>query len=198
MFRRGDFLAFLAGWGGAVGSSPSVCSCGGLEFAGGRLGLPEAILAEQSVEQADELTHDGDEGDLVRLAAGREAFVAGLGGGFAADRRHRGHVEQAAGMCAAATDGASAAMLSGVAVEGGEAEQRGGLAAAEAAEFGHVGAEAGGSDGTAAGDRPNDAGAAGEFGGVGDAGEHAALAGSDVGLQGRESGAGAAGGHSTA
>ena len=126
MFRRGDFFAFLSGWRGSVGGSPSVRSCGGLQWAGGRLGLPEAILAEQGIEQADELAHDGDEDDLVRLAAGREAFVKGLGGGFAADRGEGGHVQQLARMGAAAANGAAAAVLSGVAVEGGEAEEGGG------------------------------------------------------------------------
>ena len=171
-----------------------MCSCGGLQFVGGRLGLPEAILAEQGVEQADKLAHDGDEGDLGRLAAGEESFVEGLGRGFATDRGQGRHVEQVARLGAAAADGATAAVLAGVAVEGSEAEQGSGLAAAEGAELGHVGAEAGGGDGAAAGDRADDGGAAGECGVGGDAGEHAALAVGDVGLQGVEGGAGAAGG----
>lgn len=33
MFRRGDFFAFLSGWRGSVGGSPSVRSCGGLAAA---------------------------------------------------------------------------------------------------------------------------------------------------------------------
>ena len=74
-----------------------MCSCGGLQFVGGRLGLPEAILAEQGVERADELAHDGDEGDLGRLAAGEESLVEGLGRGFATDRGQGRHVEQGPG-----------------------------------------------------------------------------------------------------
>ena len=171
-----------------------MCSCGGLQCAGGRLGLPETILAEQGVEQADELAHDGDEGDLGRLAAGEESFVEGLGRGFATDCGQGRHGEQVARLGAAAADGAAAAVLAGVAVEGSEAEEGSGLAAAEGAELGHVGAEAGGGDGAAAGDRADDGGAAGECGVGGDAGEHAALAVGAVGLQGVEGGAGAAGG----
>ena len=171
-----------------------MCSCGGPQCAGGRLGLPEAILAEQGVEQADELAHDGDEGDLVRLAAGEESFVEGLGRGFATDRGQGRHVEQVARLGAAAADGAAAAVLAGVAVEGSEAEQGSGLAAAEGAELGHVGAEAGGGDGAATGDRADAGGAAGECGVGGDALAHAALAVGAVGLEGLERGAGTAGG----
>ena len=66
-------------------------------------------------------------------------------------------------------------------------------AAAEGTEFGHVSAEAGGVDGTAAGDRLDDGVAAGERGVGSDALAHAAVAVGDVGLEGLERGAGAAG-----
>ena len=175
------------GWSAAV-------SRGGLQFAGGRGGLPEAVLAQEGVEQAGESAHDGNEGDLVRLAAGDEALVAGLGGRFPAHRGQGCHVEQMARLGAAAADGAVAAVLSGVAVEGGEAEQGGGLAAAKGAELGHVSAEAGGVDGTEAGDRLDDGVAAGELGVGSDALAHAAVAVGDVGLEGLERGAGAGSG----
>ena len=178
---------------GAGGWSAAV-SRGGLQLAGGRLGLPSVVLAQEGVEQAGEPAHDSDEGDLVLLAGGGEAFVAGLGGRFAADRGQGGHVEQLAGLGAAAADAAATAVLSGVAVEGGDAEQRSGLAPAEGAELGHGSAEAGGVDGTEAGDGLDDGGAAGERGVGGDALAHAAVAVGNVGLAGRERGAGAAGG----
>ena len=119
----------------------------------------------------------------MRFAEGGEAFVAGLGDGFAADRGGGGHVEQVARVEATATDAAVAAVLAGVAVEGGEAEQGGRLAAVEAAEFGHVGTEAGGIDGAEAGDRADDGSAVGERGVGGDAGLHAGIAVGDGGAQ---------------
>ena len=190
---RGDGGAFFPqsrllvwGWSAAV-------SRGGLQCAGGRLGLPEAVLAQEGVEHADEPAHDGEEGDLVRLAGGGEALVAGLGGRFPADRGQGCHVEQMARLGAAAADGAAAAVLSGVAVEGGETEEGGGLAAAEGTEFGHVSAEAGGVDGTATGDRLDAGVAAGERGVGSDALAHAAVAVGAGGLEGLERGAGAAG-----
>ncbi len=173
---------------------PADVSRGGLQFAVGRLGQPEAVCAEEGVEQAGKLAHDSDESNFVRFAVGGEALVAGLGGRLVANRGHGGHVEQVAGLGAATTDGAAAAVLAGVAVEGGEAEEGGGLAAAEAAEFGHGGAEGGGVDGAEAGDRLDDGVATGECGVGSDAVAHAAVAGSDVGLQGLEGGAEAAGG----
>ena len=164
------------------------------QFAVGRLGQPEAVCAEEGVEQAGKPAHDSDESNFVRFAVGGEALVAGLGGRLVADRGHGGHVEQVAGLGAATTDGAAAAVLAGVAVEGGEAEEGGGLAAAEAAEFGHGGAEGGGVDGAEAWDRLDDGVATGEFGVGSDAVAHAAVAGSDVGLEGFGDGAEAAGG----
>ena len=78
------------------------------------------------------------------LAAGQQAFVTGFGGWFPADRSQSCHVEQAPGLGASSADAAPAAVLAGIAVEGGEAQQRGGLAATEGAEFGHGGTQAGG------------------------------------------------------
>jgi len=60
------------------------------------------------------------------------------------------------------TDSAAAHVWSGVAIIGGQAEQRDYLAAANRAKLRHVGAQAGSGERTAAGDRPDDVGAAGE------------------------------------
>ena len=61
-------------------------------------------------------------------------------------------------------------------------------------ELGHVGAQAGSRERTAAGDRGDDLGAAGEDGIGGDALQHALLAGGNVGLEGLPVGGGAWGG----
>ena len=130
----------------------------------------------------------------MRLAVGGEALVAGPAGRFAADGGQGRHVEQVARLGPPAADAAPAAVLPGIAVEGGDTEQGGGLAAAEAAEFGHLGAEAGGIDGSAAGDRLDDGVTAAEFGVGGNACAHTAVAVLNVGLEGFERGGGAASG----
>ena len=137
--KNGDCGAFFPQCRLWVGGMSAAVSRGGLQCSGWRGGLPEAVFAEEGVEQAGEAAHDGDERDLVRLAVGGEALVAGLGGRLEAAGGQGGHVEQVARLGAAAADGAAAAVLAGIAVEGGEAEQGGGLAAAEGSEFGHVG-----------------------------------------------------------
>ena len=58
----GGGLAWRAGQRGA-GSSYE-----GLGRACGRFGLPEAIFAQEGVEQAGQAAHDSDEGELVGLA----------------------------------------------------------------------------------------------------------------------------------
>ena len=73
-------------------------SRGGLQFSVWRGGLPAAVFAEEGVEQAGEAAHAGDERDLVRLAVGGEALVAGRGGRLEAAGGEGGHVEQVAGL----------------------------------------------------------------------------------------------------
>ena len=87
-------------------------SCGILQGRAGRFGLPEAIFAQQRVEQAGEPAHDGHHGHLVGLAAGRQTLVAGLQAGLPADRGEGRHVKDSPGV------GAAACVLSGVAVVG--------------------------------------------------------------------------------
>lgn len=97
-------------------------------------------------------------------------------------------MEQVAGL------GPPAPVLSAIAVEGGKTEQGGGLATAEAAEFGHGSTEAGGIDGSAAGDRLDDGVTATELGVGDDTCAHAAVAVFDVGMEGLARGGGAASG----
>ena len=155
-------------WGLSAAVSPR-----GLDMWDGRLGLPKAACAEERVEQAGEPAHDGDEGDLVRLAVGGQGFVTGIGGRFPAVRGRSCHVEQLE-------------ELAGVAVEGGEAEQGIGIGAAQAAELGHAGAEAGGVDRDGVGDRQDYGVPKGECGVGRDAIAHSAVVRSDVGREGLE------------
>ena len=116
------------------------------------------------------------------LAVGHQALLASLAGGFVADRRHGGHVEHTARLGATAPDAATAPPLSRIAVEGCQAEQSSGLPTTDAAEFGHLSAEAGGRDGAAARHRLDDGGPPGQLGISGDAVQHALTTGGNVGL----------------
>ena len=133
-------------------------SCGHL--AGGCRGHPQAVVAEQGAEQGDQLAHDRHHGELVVLAVPRQALVDRLQVQIPADRRGRGHVQQVARVLAPATDAVPPLAGATVAVVGRDADQRGGLARADSAQLGQVGAQAGGIDEAAAGHRLNDRGAA--------------------------------------
>lgn len=104
---------------GAVGS------CGHRDGRG--LGLEEAVPAEHGVDEGEQLSHEGDEGDLL-LGVVAQALAGGLEPAMAARRGGGGHVEQLARMGeAAATAGSLKAAE--LVVEGSDAEQGGGLAA---------------------------------------------------------------------
>ena len=96
----------------------------------------------------------------MRLALGPQALVAGLTSGFPADRGSGGHVQDLPGLGATAADAAAPAALARVAIKRRHAEQGRRLAAREGAEFGQLGAQAGGRDGAAAGHGLDDLGAA--------------------------------------
>ena len=156
---------------------------------GGRLRLPQAVVAQQGVSQHHELAHDGHERHLVLLGLDRgEPVVEGLAGGVAADRGGGGHEQHVAGMLPTAVDAAAAAAAAGVRGEGSEADQGGGLAAVERAQLGHVGTQAGGRTGAAAGDGLHDRGAPGEALVVGEALLDLAVEVPDLAVDGRDHG----------
>ncbi len=86
-------------------------------------------------------------------------------------------------MGATAANAAATMLFARVLVERRQAQQRGGLAATDGAQFGHLGTQAGGRDRAAAGHRLDDLGAARQGSVGGDTSQHALLAGADVGLQ---------------
>ena len=90
-----------------------------------------------------------------------------------------------AGLGATAANAAATMLFARVLVERRQAQQRGGLAATDGAQFGHLGTQAGGRDRAAAGHRASldDLGAARQGSVGGDTSQHALLAGADVGLQ---------------
>ena len=112
---------------------------------------PWLLALEDEVCGFDELSHDGDDGDLGRLSIGQEALCEGLQGGIGSFGGEGGQVEQAARAAPAAGDEAGAAMLAAVAVEGGDPDQGGGLSAFHGAELGHSHDESGRDNGADAG-----------------------------------------------
>jgi hypothetical protein len=98
---------------------------------------------EHEVCGFDELSHDGDDGDLGRfsgvaqaLGEGFEARVEALGG-------DGGQVEHVARASPSAADEGLALPLSRLSIEGRYAEQGGGLPAPEVSQFGHADQQAG-------------------------------------------------------
>lgn len=65
---------------------------------------PFPAVAEEGVGQDEELSHDRDQGELLRLAGGDEPLVGGAEVGVEAGRDQRRHVEGAAQVRPAAAD----------------------------------------------------------------------------------------------
>src|SRR5580704_10592904 len=111
--------------------------------------LPWATVSEDSVEDGQELSRDGDEGDHFGLAGGDEAVEEGLQDGVVAFGDHRAHEQGRAHGDASSGDEAAAAPLAGWAGERGQAGKRGDRPAAELPELGQL------SDQRAGNGRPN-------------------------------------------
>ncbi len=107
---------------------------------------------EDEVGGFDELSHDGDDGQLDGLSTGEEGLVEGFEAGVVALGGEAGEVEHPPDAGPAAGDEAQALPLAAVAVEGGDAGEGGGLAPAHLSQLGHADGQAGGDDGTEAGD----------------------------------------------
>ena len=107
--------------------------------------IPSFAASDHGVEDDDELSHAGDEGDLCRLSLGPEALVAGLENRVAArGRPDDGHEEQVAQLAPAALDEASSPMLATVVIVGRDTDQGGSGLVADQTEFGQEGDQAGG------------------------------------------------------
>ena len=119
-------------------------SCGSSDF-------PFGFGSEHSVEDGEELTKTGDDGDLLWPAAEGQTQVGLLDDGVVADGDERGHVQDVADGGSAAADDAMAAPLAGVAIERRDSDERGELAPVEDAQFGQLRDEGPGGDGADAG-----------------------------------------------
>jgi hypothetical protein len=97
---------------------------------------------ERGVEEDEEFSGDGDEGDFAGFAGGAEFLEEGFEDGVFADGVEAGEVEETANLGAAAGDMALAAELAAVVVERSQTGELGDGAAVQGAEFGHEAEEA--------------------------------------------------------
>ena len=110
-------------------------------------GRPGLLTLEDEVCGFDQLSHDGDEGDLRGFAVVDQALGEGLERGVASAGGHGGDIEQASGPASSPGDEPLALVGARVSVAGGHADQGGGLAPAHGAQFGHAHDQAEGDDG---------------------------------------------------
>lgn len=101
------------------------------------------VVLDPGVEVNQELAHAGAEGHLEMLVLLFEPLSKGTDGRMAAAGGEGRHVEHAANVRSSAPDGAFAAEVSAVAVEGRDAHQRRDLLPVEHSQFGQLGQERG-------------------------------------------------------
>src|SRR5947207_15911925 len=106
--------------------------------------LPWFFVPEHGVEDGEDLTGDGDEGDHFWLTGSEQTLIEDPEHRVAADCRERGQVHGAACGSSATTDHALAAPATGLASVRSDPNEACDLAAAKAAKLGHFGQEGAG------------------------------------------------------
>ena len=91
--------------------------------------VPRGAGSDRRVEDDPQLAHAGDDADLLGLFCGDEALVEVPDHTIESDGGKRGHLESAPNRGAPAEGAALAAHLSGIAIERGDPDQGGDLAA---------------------------------------------------------------------
>lgn len=114
-------------------------------------GGPVGLLFDHGVENDEELSHAGGEDDLEGLASFLESCGEVFDDGVVSLRGECGHVECVSHASASAGDGSGSLKLSAVTIVGCESGEGGDLGAVEESEFGKIGDEDGGGDGSDAG-----------------------------------------------
>jgi hypothetical protein len=102
----------------------------------------ESFVAQSRIEDDDELSHAGHDGDFGEFSSLSELLVMVLEFGLPSDSDQCGHVEGGADLWSATKDGASSPEGAAVAIEGSDADELGDLLPGERAEFrqqGHQG-----------------------------------------------------------
>ena len=89
--------------------------------------LPETIGCEQGVDEDDELSHDGGDGDLGWFSGGDEAPIFGLQVRVEPHRNQRGHVEGLAKSRVTSVDEGAACPASRLPGDGLKPRETGGL-----------------------------------------------------------------------
>lgn len=117
---------------------------------------PQPICAEERIGKDDELSHDGDDGDLGRFSGGDEGLIFGFHVGVEAGCDEGWHVECLAQDGTTASDMATPAMLAAVSGNGRKPSEAGDLLVLQLAELGHFDEHGNGCQRADAGDRDQD------------------------------------------
>lgn len=108
--------------------------------------MPWRAAPDHRVEDAEQAAHAGDQGDLLGASAIDQGLVMPADHRVPADRRERRHEQHVAHIDPATGDGAPAAHLSGVAIDGSNTDESGDTTAVELTEFGQIGDQGMGRD----------------------------------------------------
>src|SRR5580700_5936784 len=103
--------------------------------------LPVSVFGDESICEDDELSGNGDQGDLWRFSMLSQALVEGLHVGIKARGAERGEIEDAAHDGASAPDDAEPITLAGLIRDWGEAGEHGDLLGGRAADLGEASKE---------------------------------------------------------
>src|SRR5262245_60842146 len=118
--------------------------------------LPRPAIAEDGLEQRDQLAQGSRDRDVGRMTTGAEPLIERPNPGMAPDRADRRHVQYTSDIGPAAADGAPTTQGAAVAIDRGDAAQRGDWATRPPPELRQVRQESKGRDGANAGDRPQE------------------------------------------
>src|SRR4029079_6533156 len=99
------------------------------------LGVPHSLMFHHGVEDCDQFTHTGDQGDLFGLACRTEARIERLQHRIMAHGRQGPHIERGTYRGAATPNGPRPTEGATIAVQGCDAYQRSNLLPAEGAEL---------------------------------------------------------------
>src|SRR5262249_21912633 len=111
------------------------------------LGLcPRFVVAQNGIEDGQQLAHRGDEGEAGRVAGSAPTAIEALERRIMLDRDQAGHVERGADLDTAPLDLALAAKSAAVPVYRGDTGQGSDLVAIDLAELGQLGDQSAGDD----------------------------------------------------
>src|SRR5581483_6920755 len=102
-------------------------------------GLPWPVVPDDGVENDQQLSSDGDQGDHLRLAGGHQSLEERPQDGVVTPSDHGAHEQRGAYGRASTADEALAAPLAGLASKGSQSGQRCDLLAVEGSQFGQFG-----------------------------------------------------------